>query len=256
MMAGGLLLLHAFPVDARMWDRQRSEFTPSLPVVAPHMPGFGGTEPAGEVTSMRAAAERALRELDRAGIDRAVVCGLSMGGYVAFELWRTAPELVAGLVLANTRAGPDTDEGRASRRALADRLRAEGSGFLVDDPPTLLSESAPPELHAFVRGLIADQPAEAIAAASLGMAERPDSTPDLVGIDVPTLVVTSSLDVLIPPEVSAPMASRIPGATLAVIQSVGHLSNLEAPDEFDRLLGEHLGRCDLQRPPGGPRRAP
>jgi pimeloyl-ACP methyl ester carboxylesterase len=142
MTTDGLLLLHAFPVDARMWERQRSTFSHRLRVAAPDMPGFGGAEPAGEVTTMRAMAERALRELERAGIGRAVVCGLSMGGYVAFELWRVAPELVAGLVLANTRAGPDTEEGAASRRALADRLLAEGSGFLVEDPPALLSESA------------------------------------------------------------------------------------------------------------------
>jgi 3-oxoadipate enol-lactonase len=246
MTTDGLLLLHAFPVDARMWERQRSTFSHRLRVAAPDMPGFGGAEPAGEVTTMRAMAERALRELERAGIGRAVVCGLSMGGYVAFELWRVAPELVAGLVLANTRAGPDTEEGAASRRALADRLLAEGSGFLVEDPPALLSESAPPELGALVRGLIGDQAAQAIAAASLGMALRPDSTPDLAGIAVPTLVVTSSRDTLIPPEVSAPMASQIPGATLAVIAGVGHLSNLEAPDEFDRLLSAHLERCGAE----------
>jgi pimeloyl-ACP methyl ester carboxylesterase len=255
-MSDGLLLLHAFPVDGRMWDRQRSTFSQILPVVAPHMPGFGGTRPAGRVTTMRAAAERALGELRRAGIERAVVGGLSMGGYVAFELWRMAPSLVAGLVLANTRAGPDTDEGRANRRALADRLRSEGNGFLVEEPPALLSEIAPPELHVLVRGLIGDQPAEAIAAASLGMAERPDSTPDLARIDVPTLVVTSSRDTLIPPEVSVPMASQIPGATLAVIEGAGHLSNLEAPEEFNRLVRAHLERCGVQGSSGGRLGAP
>ncbi|MEW6060255.1 MAG: alpha/beta fold hydrolase [Actinomycetota bacterium] len=244
-MADGLLLLHAFPLDARMWDPQRSRLPPGLPVSAPHMPGFGGTERTGAVMTMRSAAERALSDLHRAGIERAVVCGLSMGGYVAFELWRAASAVVAGLVLANTRAGADTSEGAANRRALADRLRAEGSGFLTEDPPALLSESAPPELHAFVRELIAEQPAEAIAAASLGMAARPDSTPDLGRIDVPTLVVTSSRDTLIPPETSAAMASRVPEARLAVIEDAGHLSNIEAPDEFTGLLAAHIARCGV-----------
>jgi pimeloyl-ACP methyl ester carboxylesterase len=91
--------------------------------------------------------------------------------------------------------------------------------------------------------MIADQPAEAIAAASLGMAERPDSTPDLAGIDVPTLVITSTGDTLIPRDVSAPMADEIPGALLAVIDGAGHLSNLERSDEFTRLLDDHLTRC-------------
>ncbi|HMC36934.1 MAG TPA: alpha/beta fold hydrolase, partial [Actinomycetota bacterium] len=89
------------------------------------------------------------------------------------------------------------------------------------------------------------QPAEAIASASLGMAERPDSTGDLAGIDVPTLVITSSEDTLIPPEASSPMAEQIPGARLAVIDGAGHLSNLEAPSEFNRLLRDHLARCGV-----------
>jgi pimeloyl-ACP methyl ester carboxylesterase len=96
-----------------------------------------------------------------------------------------------------------------------------------------------------VRSIIADQPAEAIAAAALGMAERPDSTPDLAGIDVPTLVVTSTGDRLIPPEVSSDMAGLIPQARLEVIDGVGHLSNLEATEAFDALLLEHLAACGL-----------
>jgi len=242
----GLLLLHAFPLDARMWEAQLSAFSGVLPVIAPHLPGFGGTEPAGEVMTMSAAADRAMAELDRAAVDRAVVCGLSMGGYVAFELWRRARHRFAGIVLANTRAEPDTEEGAASRRALAERLRREGNGFLVETPPPLLSEGAPGTLWAYVRRLIADQPAEAIAAASLGMAERPDSRPDLPGIDVPALVITSTDDTLIPPEVSSPMADAIPGATLLVIDGAGHLSNLEQPDSFSGALEEHVERAGLR----------
>jgi len=242
----GLLLLHAFPLDARMWEPQLSAFSGVLPVIAPHLPGFGGTEPAGEVMTMAAAADRVLAELDRAGVDRAVVCGLSMGGYVAFELWRRARHRFAGLVLANTRAEPDTEEGAANRRALAERLRREGNDFLVEKPPPLLSEGAPQDLWGYVRRLIADQPAEAIAAASLGMAERPDSRPDLPGIDVPTLVITSTGDTLIPPEVSTPMAEAIPGADLLVIQGAGHLSNLEQADTFSGALEEHVERAGLQ----------
>jgi pimeloyl-ACP methyl ester carboxylesterase len=229
-----------------MWEPQLSAFSGVLPVIAPHLPGFGGTEPAGEVMTMAAAAHRVLAELDRAGVDRAVVCGLSMGGYVAFELWRRARHRFAGLVLANTRAEPDTQEGAANRRALAERLRREGNAFLVEKPPPLLSEGAPQDLWRYVRRLIADQPAEAIAAASLGMAERPDSRPDLPGIDVPTLVITSTDDTLIPPEVSAPMAEAIPGADLLVIQGAGHLSNLEQADTFSGALEEHVERAGLQ----------
>jgi 3-oxoadipate enol-lactonase len=245
-MADGVLLIHAFPLDARMWDPERSSFEGSgVPVVAPHLPGFGGTEPAGAVMTLAAAAERCLAELDRADVDRAVVCGLSMGGYVAFELWRRAADRFAGLVLSNTRAGADGEEAAAGRRALAERLRSEGNDFLVQSPPPLLSGNATDELWSLVRGWIADQPAASIAAASLGMADRPDSTPDLPDIDVPTLVITSSGDTLIAPEATAPLAEQIPGAELSVIEGAGHLSNLEAPDEFNDLLERHLERAGL-----------
>jgi pimeloyl-ACP methyl ester carboxylesterase len=239
----GLLLIHAFPLDARMWAGQLGAIE-EIPVVAPDLPGFGGSAPAGDVMTMGAAAGRCLQELDARGIDRAVVCGLSMGGYVAFELWRTARERIAGLVLANTRAGADAPEGAEGRRALARRLRTEGN-VLVGSPPPLLSEGAPEELRERVHAWIAEQTPEAIAAAALGMAERADSTPDLAGIDVPTLVITSEGDALIPPDASSPMADLIPGATLAVIPAAGHLSNLEAPERFDELLREHLRRCGL-----------
>ena len=241
----GLLLLHAWPLDARMWEPQVAGFdTSGVPVVAPHLPGFGGTEGAGDVMTMASAAERSLRELDSTGLERALVCGLSMGGYVAFELWRRAPERFAGLVLANTRAVADTSEAVTTRRELAARLIREGN-VLAKSPPPLLSGHASEELQARVRELIADQPASSIAAASLGMAERPDSSSDLAGISVPTLVVTSDEDAMIPPDVSAAMAEGIPGARLETIPRAGHLSSLEAPDEFNRLLQQHLERCSL-----------
>jgi 3-oxoadipate enol-lactonase len=242
-MTDGVLLIHAFPLDARMWDPQRAALGDGVPVVAPHLPGFGGTPGAGDVMSMAAAAQRCIESLDAAGVDRAVVCGLSMGGYVAFELWRRARERFAGLILANTRAGADTDEGAAGRRALAERLLAEGTGFLVESPPPLLSEHANDQLRGRVRELIAGQPAASIAAAALGMAGRPDSTRDLATIDVPTLVITADGDSLIPAAATSPMADQISGAELAVIAGAGHLSNLEAEGEFDELLAHHLDRC-------------
>lgn len=243
-MPDGILLLHAWPLDARMWQPQLAALPNDVRVVAPNLPGFGGSEPAGAVMTMRTAAERTLSELDRAGIDRALVCGLSMGGYVAFELWRRSQDRVLGLVLANTRAVADSPDAADSRRALAERLRAEGN-VLADDPPPLLAEDAPAELFGRVRAWIADQTPEAIAAAALGMAERPDSTPDLATIDVPTLVITSTGDRLIPPDVSSAMAVGIPGAELHVLDGAGHLSNLEAPGEFDRLLLQHVRACGI-----------
>lgn len=244
-MTTGMLLLHAFPLDADMWDGQVEGLADVAPVVAVNLPGFGGAAQAAVAPMdwMDAAADEAEAALQGTGIDQVVVCGLSMGGYVAFAFLRRHPERVAGLVLANTKAGGDDDAGKQRRADLATRLRAEGSGFLVDSPPPLLSGAAPDDLAKRVKTSIARQPAESIAQASLAMGARVDSTPDLAGISVPTLVITSTGDTLIPPEATKPMADQIPGATLAVIERAGHLSNLEASDEFNRLLAEHYKRC-------------
>jgi pimeloyl-ACP methyl ester carboxylesterase len=241
----GLLLVHAFPLDARMWEPQLATFADVLPVIAPHLPGFGGAESAGRVLTMEAAARRCLTALDEAGVDRAVVCGLSMGGYATLALVALAPHRVIGLALANTRAGADAPEGAAARHALAERLGAEGSGFLVAEPPPLLSDHAPEALREHVRAMIADQPPDAIAAAALGMAERPDRSDELGAIDVPTLVITSDGDRLIPAAASEPMAAAIPGAELLTIAGAGHLSNLEAPGDFDEGLAALLARSGL-----------
>src|SRR6266511_452280 len=202
-MTNGLLLLHAFPVDASMWEPQLAAIRGELAVVAPNFPGFGDAPLAGEVSTMDEAAEVAAAE------------------------------------------GADDEAGRERRRALAQRLRAEGNEFLVESPPPLLSAEAPAELWNHVKSIIATQSAEAIAAASLGMAERPDSTADLPGIDVPTLVITSSADTLIPPDATSPMADAIPRGDLEVIERAGHLSSLEAPQEFNRLLRNLLVRCGV-----------
>ena len=241
-MTDGVLLIHAFPMDASMWGAQVDDLRERWPVVAPNLPGFGGAADAGDVMTMRAAADTCVRALDDAGIERAVVCGLSMGGYVAFELWRSARSRIAGLVLANTKAGADTPESAAVRRSLAVRLRAEGNDFLVADPPPLLGHRASEELWERVKGTIAAQPAAAIAAAAEGMAGRADSTTDLDTIDVPTLVLTSEGDTLITPDVSLFMAEHIDGADSQILEGAGHLSNLEAPEAFSEALRAFLGR--------------
>ena len=142
-MTDGVLLIHAFPLDARMWDPQLAAFGDGVPVVAPHLPGFGGTAAAGEVMTMASAAERCVEALDAAGLERAVVCGLSMGGYVAFELWRTAPDRFAGLVLANTRSGADTEEA-ASGSPRARRAAARGGQRLPRREPAAAPVGAAP----------------------------------------------------------------------------------------------------------------
>ena len=248
-MADGVLFVHAFPMDARMWEEQQRALGGEVPVAAVNLPGFGGTSLAGDVMTMESAAQRVVEELDRLAFERAVVCGLSMGGYVAFELWRRHRHRIRGLVLANTRAEADTEEGKERRRRVAELVLAEGTTAILDSMRALVSLEASDDLWELVASIVVSQSPEAVAAASLGMAERPDSRPDLPGIDVPTLVITSTGDQLIPAEMTRPMAEAIPGAELGVIEGAGHVSNLEQPLEFNRLLGQHLERCGLRRTP-------
>lgn len=237
-----ILFLHAFPLDASMWASEVDSLSGETTVVAPHLPGFGGAEPAGDVTTMDAIADAGVAALDAAGVDRAVVVGCSIGGYAAFSLWRNHRDRVAGLGLVDTRAEADDEAGRERRAQLAEKVRAEGSDVVADSPPPLLTEDADPALWDRVKESIRRQPAEAIAAASLGMAERIDSTPILGEIDVPTTVIVGSADALTPPPLSESMAQAIPEAQLVVLEGAGHLSNLEAPKEFLEAIRGLLAR--------------
>lgn len=242
-MTLGLLMLHAFPLDSTMWNPQSEGLSATLPVVTVDLPGFGGApimEPEGW---MDEAADVADAALGGTGIDRVIVCGLSMGGYVALAYVRRHRDKVAGLILANTRADGDDEAAQGRRKGLAERLRAEGN-FLADSPPPLLSENTPAALREQVSTIIRRQEPEAIARASLAMALRVDSRGDLAGIDVPTLVITSSADALISPDLSKEMAEAIPGARLETIEGAGHLSNLEAPEKFNDLVRDFVGRID------------
>jgi 3-oxoadipate enol-lactonase len=237
-----LLLVHAFPLDASMWDQQVAALKGEADVLAPSLPGFGGTPPAGEALTVEAMANSLVGELDRTGAERAVVCGLSMGGYATFAMWRLHRERIAGLVLADTRAEADDDLGKERRRTTAETVKARGSEWMADNPPPLLSEGADPALWERVKGIIRRQPAHAIAAASLGMAERTDSRPILEEIDVPTAVIVGSADALTPPEMSRTIADGVPGAELTVLDDAGHLSNLENSQGFTEAVRNLLRR--------------
>lgn len=242
-MADGLALFHAFPLDHTMWQPQVEALRASVPVITPDFPGFGGSAPISPATMDRAA-DIAAEAMTRAGVERAVIGGLSMGGYVALAFWRRHRERVLGLVFANTRADADDDAARQRRTDLAARLRSEGN-ILAESPPPLLSGTASADVRKLVKGIIAAQPAESIARAAEAMATRSNSLGDLPGITVPVLVITSEHDTLIAPAITQSMADAIPGARFELIPRAGHLSNLEQPEAFTALLRDHLRRCNL-----------
>jgi pimeloyl-ACP methyl ester carboxylesterase len=237
-----VVFLHAFPLNAAMWDDQVAALAPRR-VLAPHFPGFGGRPP-GEAT-LDAFARAVLSDMDAAGIGRAVVVGLSMGGYTAFRVHAIAPERVAALVFADTRAVADDEGGRARRADQAARARGEGVGWLADAMlPALLGETTRREKPAVVervRGLIAQADAEGVARALEAMGGRPDSLPRLEEIRVPVLALVGGEDTLTPPSESRRIAEGVRDGALVVLPRAGHLANLEAPEAFNAALAEWLG---------------
>jgi pimeloyl-ACP methyl ester carboxylesterase len=237
-----VVFLHAFPLSGAMWDAQR-EILKGRKVIAPHFPGFGGRAP-GE-PSLDHFAEVVLRDMDAAGIAKAVLVGLSMGGYVAFRIHALQPDRVAGMVLADTRAGADDEAGRRKRTDQAERVRQEGVGWLPDALlPALLGETTRRERPAVVeavRGMIAAADPEGVARALEAMRGRPDSTPDLAGIRVPVLAVVGEEDTLTPAAESRRIADGVPDGRLVELPGAGHLANLEDPEGFGEVLQEFLG---------------
>jgi pimeloyl-ACP methyl ester carboxylesterase len=243
------VLLHAFPLSADMWRPQLEAPPPGWRLIAPDLRGFRGVSsdpdstPVGRVT-MDDYARDVVELLDRLRIDRAVVGGCSMGGYVTFAVRRLAPERVRGVVLANTRPQADSDEGRAKRGEMLALLEREGpAGVAREMLPKLLgrtSHDSRPDVVAHVRRLVEANPADAIDAAIGALRDRPDSTPLLPSIDVPALVIVGDEDTLIPREAADQMFDALPDAQLCVLGRAGHLSSLEAPTAFGRALETFL----------------
>ena len=239
-----LVLLHAFPLHAEMWRPQIDALSKRWRVIAPDMRGFGKSRPLGvEVLTMDRVARDTAAILDHLGVKRAAIAGLSIGGYVTFELWRQRRDLFAAMILADTKAGADSDEGRAGRETFAKNAIANGIGWVHNEmPPKLLRAQPRPEADVAVRRMIMDNSTDAVAAAQRGMAVRPDSAATLATIDVPALILVGDGDALTPPPESAKLKDAIPRATLATIPDAGHISNLENPLAFNEALEAFLSR--------------
>src|SRR6266849_7311294 len=242
-----ILFLHAFPLNRSMWaDQVRALLSENrFRLVAPDWRGFGESDITAEVSTMEMFADDLAALMDSLGIDAAILCGLSMGGYAAFAFLRKYPQRVSGLILADTRPGADNAEAQANRENVARIAETQGVAAIADlQVPRLLSEYTRehhPEVEVRVRHMIDTATPRGIAAASRGMAQRADSTGLLAGITCPTLVIVGEDDSLTPPTVAQEYASQIPGAELVVIARAGHLSNLEQPEIFLQAMRGFLG---------------
>jgi 3-oxoadipate enol-lactonase len=238
-----LVLLHAFPLNGRMFEPQMKAFSGDRRVVAPDYPGFGRSPRTPAQPDVHYYAEGVRGLLDRLHFERVILGGVSMGGYVAFECMRLFPERISALILANTRPEPDPEEMREIRNQMALSVAKEGVEVLVDLQMERLL--APGNLHDEdlvdnVRAMILENSPDGAVAALGAMRERPDSRPLLNEINVPTLVIGGEEDGISSPEVMGAMAEKIPGARHLTIPDTAHLSNLEAPEKFNAALGDLL----------------
>ncbi len=234
-----VVLLHPFPLHHHFWDGVLERLATRYRVFLPDLRAHGESEAGDGPVTMQKLAEdldRLCREFD---ITRAIFVGVSIGGYALFEFWRRHRERVRALVLANTRAGAETAEGRATRLAIADKVLQDGTtAFIEESLPKLFSKATQgnrPDIVDAARTMAKKMSPADIAAVQRGMADRPDSIPTLATINVPTLVIAGEDDSVPLAELEL-MHQRISGSQLRVIARAGHYAALEQPVEFGRLL--------------------
>ncbi len=238
-----LLLVHGFPLDRTLWRPVAATLSGWRRIV-PDLRGMGLSEAPDGAYTMGMYADDLAALLDALHVEAAVVCGLSMGGYVAFELLRRHANRVRALVLMNTRASADGSDARARREAMMARVRRDGTGFLADEllakliaPPSLQTM---PEVVRHVRTMAASSGPHGIVGALAAMRDRTDASDLLATIDLPTLVVAGNEDQLIPLAEARAMADAIRGAQFAGIPAAGHLAPIEQPVATGRVLREFL----------------
>ena len=243
-----IVFIHAFPLNQTMWDEQVAALKNRYRTITLDLRGFGHSDapPGPYLMDQMASDVRGLLSL--LNIDQAVLVGLSMGGYIALAFYRSYPDAVRALVLADTRSSADTHEARSRRINSAARAEKEGSDAIAEDMVPLLlgrtSLETRPLIVEQVREMIRANSPHGIAGAQRGMSVRRDSTYILPGIDFPVLIIVGSEDGLTPPEEAENLRSGIPGARIRIIANAGHLSNLEQPGAFNDELVAFLGSLE------------
>lgn len=239
-----ILFVHGFPLSHDMW-RAQMQLSDRYRLIVPDMRGFGDSEVVPGKATMSQMADDCIGLLDAMNVREPVVlCGLSMGGYVAWQFLKRRGERLRGLVLCDTKAAADTPEARETRLKMADHVRRHGNAAVAEAmPPKLFAKATferKPEIVADIRNTIEKTHSDAIAAAQLGMAEREDVRPMLPSIAVPTLVVVGREDAISPVDEMRGIAETIPGAKFEIIEGAGHMSPLEQPETFNRVLAEFV----------------
>ena len=240
-----ILFIHGYPLSRKLWMPQMSDLVGSARLLSPDLRGFGESDATPGPYSMELLAEDCIAFLDTLGIDEPVIlCGLSMGGYIAFSIFRNYPQRVKGLILADTRAAADSTEAKANRDkaiALAEKEGADAIARLM--LPKMLSSRTinfRPEVVDFVRSILLSASVPGITGVLAGMRDRLDSSSILTQIRVPTLLIFGEEDQFVPRFEVEAMRNSIKDARLHWIPDAGHLPNLEQPAMFNSLIQNYL----------------
>jgi pimeloyl-ACP methyl ester carboxylesterase len=245
--AGTLILVHGFPLTPAMWEPQLALADRGWRIIVPELRGFGDGKSDPPTTSIDDYAGDTIDLLDKLDIKKdAVVCGLSMGGYAAFAMYRHAASYFRGMVLADTRSQGDSPEAVTNRKNMQQLVRDKGQGAVADALlPKLLCEATlkgRPDVIDNMRRQIMGNSVESIVGALTALMTRPDSTPMLPTLRIPVQIIVGADDALTPPPLSEQMHKDIPGSELVVIPGAGHMSNMEQPQAFNDALGRFLDK--------------
>jgi 3-oxoadipate enol-lactonase len=238
-----LVLIHGFPFSSQIWQGVKGGLEDAAEVYTPDLPGFGGADKLNKDVSpsIEAYADSVAKWVRKEGIGGIVLSGHSMGGYVALAFARKYGTMLRGLLLICTRPGPDTEQAREGRYKLAGAVEERGPQAVVDAMhPKLFADGADEGAREQAKENMLSQKKGAIVAALHAMAGRPDSTPQLREIAVPTLILTGSEDAIIPAPEAEMMGRLIPNSRHSAIEGAGHMPMLEKPDKFVKVVRSFL----------------
>lgn len=237
-----VILLHAFPMDSRMW-RSQVKFLAGAGyrAIAPDLPGWGGTGPTGGAISIESMADDVVRFMDALKLDaKVVLCGLSMGGYIGQVFAHKYGERLRGLVLADTRAEADTPQTRAKRDEMIEFAEVRTINEIADKQrPNVLGETTlarRPEVVKEWDGIVLAQSAPAVVAGTRALRDRADGRAWLGGIKIPTLLIFGDEDKMAPPEIISTLMNGIKNSKVEIIAGAGHMSNMEDAPAFNKSL--------------------
>lgn len=245
-----VILLHAFPLNRKMWQPQIETFVEAgCRVITPDFRGFGENDNFADINTMEDLASDVAELLENLEIEKAIIGGLSMGGYVLFNFYSRFPQKFAGIILADTNCGADTDEKRTARFDLIEKIETDGAQALIENMlPNLISDFTRqnhPALFEKLEAEFSEVNPQAAIAALRGMAQRADHCGLLESISVPTLLIFGEHDKVTNLETAEKMRGKIQNSELVKIENSGHYSNLEQPEKFNRALREFIETIEI-----------